>query len=280
MAPEHGSLVGLAGSCPAVAIWLAHGDREFDISGAGELQTDGFQEIRLSLAMPSGGFAEVDTSLAERAYRRLEEAIVTLELRPGSVLTESQLIDLVGVGRTPVREALIRFAQQGLVAILPRKGVVIAGIDAGDVLTALDARTELERLIAREAARHATRGQRETIAALAHGMGSAARIGDPAEYMRLDKRLDATVGAASGSVYAVRAVEPLQALIRRAWFHFALHDDLVEAAGLHVSYAQAVVTGAPDAAGGASDALMEHLRERLEHAARRGGTLAFAGANT
>ena len=66
-------------------------------------------------------------SLTEIAYRRLEEAIVTLSLRPGAVLTEAQLIDMGGVGRTPVREALIRLAQQGLVEVLPRKGVVVAG---------------------------------------------------------------------------------------------------------------------------------------------------------
>ncbi|WP_291828960.1 GntR family transcriptional regulator, partial [Bosea sp. (in: a-proteobacteria)] len=82
-------------------------------------------------------------SLTEIAYRRLEEAIVTLSLRPGAVLTEAQLIDMVGVGRTPVREALIRLAQQGLVEVLPRKGVVVAGINAIDIMAALDAREVL-----------------------------------------------------------------------------------------------------------------------------------------
>eukprot|EP01042_Synura_sphagnicola_P033352 gene33352-42838_t len=51
--------------------------------------------------------ARATASLSDLAYRRLEEAIVTLSLRPGAVLTEAQMIELVGVGRSPVREALI-----------------------------------------------------------------------------------------------------------------------------------------------------------------------------
>lgn len=244
----------------------------------GEGSNVGWREVGLNRSvLPS---ADPDASLAERAYRRLEEALVTLELEPGAVLTESQLIDLVGVGRTPVREALIRFAQQGLVHILPRRGVVIAGIDAGDVLAALDARAELERLIAREAALRATAEQRAAIPSLARAMQAAALAGDPAEFMRLDKRLDAAVGIASASSYAVRAVEPLQVLIRRAWYHFALHGDLTDAAAYHVGFADAVASGSPDAAGAASDSLMRHLREQLQAAADPAASLAEALAST
>ncbi|MBN9450098.1 MAG: GntR family transcriptional regulator, partial [Bosea sp.] len=99
-------------------------------------------------------------SLADLAYRRLEEAIVTLSLRPGAILNEAQMIALVDLGRTPVREALIRLAHQGLVEILPRKGIAITDIDAIDVMAALDAREVLERLIVSEAARRAGPGER------------------------------------------------------------------------------------------------------------------------
>jgi DNA-binding GntR family transcriptional regulator len=202
-------------------------------------------------------------SLSETAYRRLEEAIVTLSLRPGAVLTESQLIDLVGVGRTPVREALIRLAQQGLVEILPRKGVMVAGINAIDIMSALDARQVLERLIAAEAARRASPRERIAIVEAARAMRVAAEDGDANAYMRLDKELDATVAAAARSPYATRAAEPLQALIRRAWYHFERQDDLLPAALHHVAFAQALATADPDAAVLASDRLMAHLRVGL-----------------
>jgi DNA-binding GntR family transcriptional regulator len=200
-------------------------------------------------------------SLSEIAYHRLEEAIVTLSLRPGAVLTEAQLIALVGVGRTPVREALIRLAQQGMVEILPRKGVVVAGIDAIDIMAALDAREVLERLIASDAAKRASPRERIAIVEKARAMRAAAEIGDANVYMRLDKELDVLVAEAARSPYATRAVEPLQALIRRAWYHFERQDDLLPAAAHHAAFAQALATADPAAAMAASDALMLHLRK-------------------
>lgn len=202
-------------------------------------------------------------SLTEIAYRRLEEAIVTLSLRPGAVLTEAQMIDMVGVGRTPVREALIRLAQQRLVEVLPRKGVVVAGINAIDIMAALDAREVLERLIAAGAAKRASPRERIAIVEKARAMRAAAADGDANAYMRLDKELDAEVAAAARSPYATRAVEPLQALIRRAWYYFERQDDLLPAAGHHVAFAQALATADPNAAMAASDALMLHLRNGL-----------------
>lgn len=221
--------------------------------------------------VPDGavGGARATASLSDLAYARLEEAIVTLSLRPGAALTEAQMIELVAVGRTPVREALIRLAQQGLVEILPRKGVVVTAIDAIDVMAALDAREVLERLIASEAARRAGPAERSAILAKARAMRDAAQADDVNAYMRLDKELDGLIAAAARSPYASRAVEPLQALIRRAWYYFDRQVDLVPAANHHVALAQALVAGEPTAAGEASDALMRHLRAGLMTALRR-----------
>ncbi len=202
-------------------------------------------------------------SLTEIAYRRLEEAIVTLSLRPGAFLTEAQLIDLVGVGRTPVREALIRLAQQGLVEVLPRKGLAVADVNAIEIMAALDAREVLERLVASEAAKRAGPGDRIVILEKARSMRAAADRGDANAFMRLDKELDTAVAAAARSPYATRALEPLQALIRRAWFYFERNDDLVHSSNFHMTLAHAIVSADPASAMTASDALMGHLRDGL-----------------
>lgn len=214
-------------------------------------------------ARPSRLHSQTAPSLSETAYHRLEEAIVTLSLRPGAILTEAQLIELVEVGRTPVREALIRLAQQGLVDILPRKGVVVTDINAIDIMSALDAREVLERLIASDAAKRASPRERIAIIETARAMRAAAEIGDANTYMQLDKELDATVADAARSPYATRAVEPLQALIRRAWYHFERRDDLIPAANHHMAFAQALAAADSAAAVAASDALMLHLRNGL-----------------
>lgn len=188
---------------------------------------------------------------------------MTLSLRPGAVLTESQLIDLVGLGRTPVREGLIRLAQHGMVEILPRKGVLVVDISAIDIIAALEARQVLERLVVGEAARRASPEERIAIMAAAQAMRLAAEAGDAAGYMRLDKELDALVAQAARSPYATRAVEPLQALVRRAWYHFERQEDLVSAATHHGEFAQAIAAADSASAMAASDALMAHLRKRL-----------------
>ena len=68
----------------------------------------------------------VDTTpLTDRAWRALEEEIVTLKIAPGSVVSEAGLSARLGLGRTPVREALQRLASEGLVQILPRRGIIV-----------------------------------------------------------------------------------------------------------------------------------------------------------
>ena len=96
-----------------------------------------------------------DISLTEAAYREIEERIVTLVLRPGEVLSEGVLVEALGIGRTPVREALQRLAREGLVVVIPRRGVMVSDIDVKSQLELLVVRRELERLMARLAAERA-----------------------------------------------------------------------------------------------------------------------------
>ena len=67
--------------------------------------------------------------VADRAYRELEEMIVTLQLSPGTVLSEQALSVRLKIGRTPIREALQRLARDGLVAIMPRRGIMVSEIN-------------------------------------------------------------------------------------------------------------------------------------------------------
>ncbi len=78
--------------------------------------------------------SQVPPSLNEEAYRLIEEMIVTLELAPGSVVSEAMLSERIGIGHTPIREALQRLAREHLVQILPRRGVVVTAVDVGHQL--------------------------------------------------------------------------------------------------------------------------------------------------
>ena len=84
-------------------------------------------------------------TLTEQAYRLIEEQVVTLRLKPGDVLSEQMLSATFKIGRTPIREALQRLAREGLVTILPRKGILVSDINPRTQLLVLEVRRELER---------------------------------------------------------------------------------------------------------------------------------------
>src|SRR5690242_6917617 len=141
--------------------------------------------VRRSREAPSPKGAAADT-LTEQAYRLIEEQIVTLNLKPGDVLSEQLLAATLKFGRTPIREALQRLSREGLVTILPRKGILVAGVDSRSQLLLLEVRREIERLLCRAAAERAGAEQRRRMQEIADGMDQAAKAGDDVVFMRLD----------------------------------------------------------------------------------------------
>ncbi|HYS12739.1 MAG TPA: GntR family transcriptional regulator, partial [Burkholderiaceae bacterium] len=99
-------------------------------------------------------------SMTDLAYAEIEEMIVTLRLAPGRPISEGELGALLGIGRTPIREALQRLARERLVTILPRRGIIVSEINVASQLRLLEVRRVLERLIASSAARRATDEER------------------------------------------------------------------------------------------------------------------------
>ena len=90
----------------------------------------------------------MQNSQSHLAYLALEHAIVTLMLKPAALVTEKQLIDLAGHGRTPVREAIQKLAWQGLITVRPRVGLQIAEVRPDDHANVMQVRRELEPIAA------------------------------------------------------------------------------------------------------------------------------------
>ena len=132
---------------------------------------------------------EKSGSLTDQAYRELEERIVTLRLQPGEVLSETALSEQLEFGRTPIREALQRLAREGLIVILPRKGILVSEINPGKQLLVLEVRRELERLMARIGAIRRTEAERDAFLDIAAGMERAAQDNNDIEFMRYDNPL-------------------------------------------------------------------------------------------
>src|SRR5260370_40270081 len=96
-------------------------------------------------------FLQGDVTLTDKAYAQIEELIVTLQLPPGTVLSELVLADRLGIGRTPIREALQRLSRDRRVNILPRRGVLVSQIDLRSQLRLLEVGRPLARVMARRA---------------------------------------------------------------------------------------------------------------------------------
>lgn len=200
-------------------------------------------------------------TLADRAYHRLEELIVTLKFQPGSVVTEADLIREIEIGRTPTREAIKRLEVRGLLRSLPRRGVAITGLNVTDYFALLETRRTLDRLIAASAARRATKDQRAALRAAASAIKKAAAQEDLEAFMRVDHDFDEILEAAARNPFAAQAVSPLHTHCRRFWYTFRHTGDLSRTAGLHARLMLAVAQGDEGAAQKASDDLLDYMTE-------------------
>lgn len=199
-------------------------------------------------------------SLTDRAYKRLEEMIVTLQLEPGSVLSESALVRELGIGRTPIRESLQRLSREGLVVILPRRGILVSEINVNTHLRLLEVRRELERLMARAACARATEEECAEFTAIAEGMDRAAQSNDDIAFMRLDRQLNTLLAKAARNEFASKSMGLMQGLSRRFWYqHYKQVLDLPRCARLHAEQARAVANRRPDDAATATDHLLDYI---------------------
>ena len=99
--------------------------------------------------------------IAERAYLELRDRIVTLRLPPGTVLREDALMRELGIGRTPLREAVKRLALENLVMVQPRRGTSVTAVDVDDIAAITEVRVELEAYAAELAAERIDDADRE-----------------------------------------------------------------------------------------------------------------------
>ena len=199
-------------------------------------------------------------TLTDEAYARLEELIVTLQLAPGAAVSEAILSERLGIGRTPIREALMRLAREHLVVVLPQRGILVSAIDIKQQLRLLETRREVERLVARCAARRATPLERRRFAELAECFDRAADDNDATTFMRHDKAFNDLSVAAARNEFAAGAMGLMAGLSRRYWYlHYKQAADLPVTARLHAEAARAIASGDEAHAAQALDRLIDTI---------------------
>jgi DNA-binding GntR family transcriptional regulator len=199
-------------------------------------------------------------NLADQAYDRLEELIVTCELQPGAFLSIQDLQTATGGGRTPVHQAVSRLASDTLIVIRPRHGLQIAPIGLARERVLLPLRRDIERFVVRLATERAgptDRSQLRLISRVLRDKGATMPID---AFNRLDRRIDQLLASAAREPFVENTLRPLHTIFRRVgWIY---HNWVRPRKGLggtissHLAILDAVAAGDVPAAVAASDRLM------------------------
>ena len=196
-----------------------------------------------------------DLPLSEQAYSRLRDLIVRLEFAPGDVLREDALQDQLGIGRTPIREALQRLAREHFVTVIPRRGMFVSGIDVSELSMLFETRTVLEPYAARLAA---ARGADDHWIRMQAALDAVAAADGNEDLMRIDRLGHEIMWEAAGNRFLVDTLDMLYAQSDRLW-HLYLSDvaDMSHAVDEHGEIMDALRSGDSERAG---DLMEEHIR--------------------
>lgn len=205
-------------------------------------------------AVPAG----LQGNLFDRAYEEIEELIVACRLRPGQLLSIQELQVLVGLGRTPVHQAVSRLAADTLIQIRPRHGLRIAPVDLARERLLLRLRRDVERFVIRLAAERADASHRNQLRHVAKALRAGMTVDS---FNRLDRRLDRLLIAMAGEPFLEHTLRPLHTISRRVgWIY---HNSVAEPRPLHrtidshLAVVEAVANRDAARAVAASDALID-----------------------
>ena len=160
------------------------------------------------------------TNLVDLAYNRLEEQIITCELRPGLLLSLQDLQDRVRLGRTPIHQAVNRLATDTLIVVRPRHGLQIAPVDLARCRTLAELREDMERFVARLAAERCQASDRNEMLHLAGILRDRGGVLTIDDFNRLDRRMDQLITSAADEPFLENTLRPLHSMFRRTgWIY-------------------------------------------------------------
>ena len=156
--------------------------------------------------------------VAEHAYDEMRDRIVTLQLPPGTVLREDELMSEMGIGRTPLREAVKRLALEKLVEVQPRRGTFVSAVEAADIQSITEVRAELEGYAAELAALRLDPDTRAVADTLLHELGELKSPADQHHLMLFDERIHRFTWEAAGNPYLTQTLERYFTHSLRIWY--------------------------------------------------------------
>lgn len=204
------------------------------------------------------------TSLRDQAYEAIKERIIALDYRPGEYLNEARVCEDLGIGRTPVHQALDRLMLDGMVEVLPRKGVIVKPVSLDDVLNLIEVRMIHEPICARLAAE---RGSAEELAQIVGFVEQAEDLivaHDLKKLMIHDREFHQAISRAAHNPLLAEVISRVHDRILRFWF-IALSDreQVRRVDNEHEQIGQAIAGRDGDRAEEAMRVHIESFRKRI-----------------
>jgi DNA-binding GntR family transcriptional regulator len=184
---------------------------------------------------------ELERIDTQRAYELILKKITTLELAPGAPINEQQLAEGLGMGLTPVREALKLLLHDNLVVVAPSRGLYVAEVSLSDLEQLSELRLALESLCARLAAQRATSDDMVVLEALRQEQAALAEAEASQRFFELDHKFHRAVAQASHNKYMAHTLDQFFGLSQRLWYLALPHLDFLPAAvAQHLGLVEAI----------------------------------------
>lgn len=213
-----------------------------------------------------GPAADAPISLRDRAYQEIKRRINRMEFRPGAYLNEAQISRTLRIGRTPVHQALDRLMLEGLVQVIPRKGVMVETISLDQVLQIIDVRLVNEPFCVGLAAERATPVEVSQLRTLLDSATPLLRARDREQLMELDRLFHRRISQAAKNPVLADTISRLHDRSLRFWF-ISLGDDL-QLRRVDEEHRAILDAIARRDAAGAADAMRHHIESSRKHITR------------
>jgi DNA-binding GntR family transcriptional regulator len=222
--------------------------------------------VSLRKRTPAANARTDKLSQNEQAYALLKQALTTLAYKPGDYLNTANLMDQLALGRTPINHALHRLSTEGLVQIIPRKGVMVSPLSIDDALELIDVRLANEILCARLAAAKINPAELQRLKSLAREFDEAVNSRNLTEVMNLDRLFHEQIALSARNQILAEILKVLHARSQRFWaISLAIEGHLSEVQEEHQAIIKAMARSDPDAAAAAVQAHVLSFRRALLH---------------
>ena len=206
----------------------------------------------------------MNQSLSEQAYAAIKQRIITLRFGPGTYLNVAAIAELLGIGRTPVHQAVRRLAHEGMIEIMPRKGMIVKPVSLHDVMAIAEVRLVNEPYCVRLAAENAQRQDITALERILRRAGRAAKAGDTEAMMLADRDFHCAISGIAGNQILAEILRNLHERSLRFWFislHQSSHQQEVDRE--HASILRAIKDHDADAAEQAMRRHIESFRNTI-----------------